>query len=84
MMSKKDYTEIALRIKGDLDSYDDELEISAREAVASLASDLADQFKAGNPRFRFDHFFAACGLTMYGELPDTAPLPDDRATARRR
>jgi hypothetical protein len=47
-------------------------DIAGRAAVSELAKRLADLFKADNPRFRCDCFFAACWLDSWGELVPNA------------
>jgi hypothetical protein len=44
----------------------DRLETGA--AVAKVARKLAHAFKNSNREFRYDKFFAACGLDSWGEL----------------
>lgn len=62
-MSRGDYEEIANIINDNL--ADNMVE---SRTVATMARELADVFKANNPRFRYDTFFAACGLDEWGEV----------------
>ena len=36
--------------------------------VAIVAQDIADICKRDNANFRYDRFYAACGLTEWGEV----------------
>lgn len=62
-MSRGDYEEIANVINDNLE----DTMVESR-AIATMARELADVFKANNPRFRYDTFFAACGLDEWGEV----------------
>ena len=63
------YREIASMIADDLNQAAHPHTEAYRQGVAMTASRLADVLQADNPRFRYDRFFAACGLDAYGELP---------------
>jgi hypothetical protein len=81
-MSRKDYVKVAATIKEKVErakvgaSGAKELGLATEDlystgygvAVSSLARDLATVFKDGNPRFRFDTFYAACGLDEWGMI----------------
>lgn len=71
-MSKKDYQLIADLLKDKLTTSSNPDEISTNTiidvTVADVARSLADKFKRDNPKFRYDKFFEACGLDVYGEL----------------
>jgi hypothetical protein len=41
---------------------------AGKAAVATVARRLADQYRTGNPEFRYGRFFDACGLDSWGEL----------------
>lgn len=43
-------------------------DIKTQAAVADIARQLADMFKADNTEFRYDRFFPACRLDSWGEL----------------
>jgi hypothetical protein len=67
MPSARDYRTTAARIhtinaslaaSGDLGS------ITAQESMLDLASGLADDYAAGNPRFDRARFMAACGFAV--------------------
>jgi hypothetical protein len=63
-MSRKDYVAAAEIIAAGLESAS--LSVEATVVVTQLANAFADHFKADNPRFRYDTFFAACGLDSHG------------------
>lgn len=62
--SRKDYQAAALAFKTAA-AFEP---LEAREALAHAARLLADDFKASNPRFRYDRFFEACGLDAFGHV----------------
>jgi hypothetical protein len=63
MFPRKDYAAIAQQIRYALgDGADDRYSLG----VAHAARNVADALKASNPRFRYDVFFAACGLDSFG------------------
>lgn len=65
-MSRNDYTKIADIINDNLA----DTMVESR-AIAGVAREMADHFKSDNPNFRYDTFFAACGLDEWGEIhPD--------------
>lgn len=43
-------------------------DVRTRAAIAEIAKQLADMFKADNAAFRYDKFFPACRLDNWGEL----------------
>lgn len=64
-MSRKDYRAIADVIENEMRfAKSDE----TRQAIANIAREMARVFKADNPRFRFDVFYSACGLTEWGQV----------------
>ena len=63
-MSSKDYVKIADIINDNLS----DTHVESR-AVATVARELADAFKSGNPNFRYDMFYSACGLDEWGMPP---------------
>ena len=65
-MSRKNYWAIAGAIKGRVEA---NVEDKVLGEIAALARDLAREFKRDNHNFRYDVFFAACGLDSFGELP---------------
>ncbi len=71
MMTRKNYRASAAVVREHLD---DTRDVTARRAVASLARGLALEFKADNAHFRFDTFYAACGLNEWGHLPEPPAL----------
>ena len=64
-MSHQIFTQTALVIRVALSETED---TGQRAAIAGIARNLADAFKSDNAAFRYDKFFAACGLDMFGEL----------------
>lgn len=63
-MSFKNYTRVAEILNDNLA----DTNVESR-AVACVARELADYFKWDNPRFRYDKFYAACGLDEWGMPP---------------
>lgn len=60
--SRKLYREVASRLKITLKyAY-------SKAAVAEAIRDVAGAFKADNSNFRYDYFYAACGLDSFGEV----------------
>lgn len=66
-MTKKDYINIADKVRNTLESINiesgsDEAKIKATEEVIYLADSLAGYFKADNILFDYDRFTEACGF----------------------
>lgn len=61
-MSRKDYRTVALRVRQSIEHFPD-----SAEALSLTARLMADDFKIENPSFRYDVFYAACGLDEWGE-----------------
>ena len=80
-MSRNDFVAIAAQVRRSVDHADEtiakakfriehETALVAVNGVADLANRLADEFKRANSAFRYDTFFAACGLDEYGTYVD--------------
>jgi diaminopimelate decarboxylase len=61
IMSRKHYRQLAEVIRTNLQLVDE-------ASVAKVARDLADVLKRDNSAFRYDTFFAACGLSPWGAV----------------
>jgi len=57
---------------------DPECDEPTRESCAAFARKVADKFRRGDPTFRDEWFFGACGLDHWGDL-----LPPRVATGGR-
>lgn len=62
-MTKKHFIAIARMLKANLDNSTSEQEM---ETVTRIARNLAYEFSVVNGNFRFDIFYAACGLDASG------------------
>jgi hypothetical protein len=69
-VSRNIYRQTALIIATALTGADD---IKTQAAIADIACQLADMFKADDAAFRYGRFRAACGLDNWGE-PTRNPL----------
>lgn len=64
--SRKLYVRLAGDFKIDLSNAEDDLK--AYNTIAKVIREtVAPALKADNPAFRYDTFFAACGLDAFGE-----------------
>ena len=61
-MTHKDYKIVASTIKWTIENGT----LADAETMGAHARNLSDRFKAHNSHFRYDHFFAACGLDKWG------------------
>jgi hypothetical protein len=69
-MSRKDYRVIAEAIAKSLaqtETVDETQRAEALASIALVARNISEQLKADNSAFRYDYFFAACGLDKWGE-----------------
>lgn len=66
--SRKIYREVAGALKGRMAEHDprDMIDVAVLEGIAKAARTIADVFKRDNPMFRYDTFYAACGLNEWG------------------
>jgi hypothetical protein len=64
MTSRKLYRALADDVNAALAAMQDNKE--GREGVAALARRMSDTLRYDNPRFRYDKFYEACGLTEWG------------------
>jgi hypothetical protein len=65
MTTCKIYTQTAHIIATAITDADD---LKVKAAIADVARQLADMFKADASTFRYDRFYPACRLDMFGEL----------------
>jgi len=64
-MTRKHYREAAEEISIILNYTSDPV---AKAAVADVARSLAAMFKRDNSNFRYDTFYEACGLDLWGNV----------------
>jgi len=64
-MTRKHYRMIAEDIRHSITMADSN---AATDAISRLARDMAASFKRDNSSFRFDTFYAACGLNEWGNV----------------
>jgi hypothetical protein len=64
-LSRKHYRGLAAMIKDAVEN---------KSSVDEVARNLADFLKEDNSGFRYDTFYKACGLDMYGEVPKHGPM----------
>jgi hypothetical protein len=68
-MTRKHFASVAALFKAELDAAVAARHLSEADAVARIARRLAVELARTNGSFRFDTFYAACGLTADGFRP---------------
>jgi hypothetical protein len=64
-MSRKHYREAAETVREAVEGANTP---GGVEAASDIARGLADMFKRDDPKFRYDTFYAACGLNEWGKV----------------
>lgn len=70
-MTRKDYVAFAGMLSEEIRNYP-----AGRSFTARVARNIANILKDDSPRFRYDTFYAACGLDEWG-FPSDSNDPDD-------
>lgn len=65
-MTKKHFIAIAAIVKNEIDAATAARHLSEADAIARVARKIAVELSHTNGSFRFDTFYAACGLTTDG------------------
>lgn len=72
-MTRKHYREVAEVISNNL-RFEDAPD--GKDAIAGVAQDLAAMFKRDNSNFRYDTFYQACGLDIWGNVVVEEPASE--------